>query len=389
MEYCSICQDKLKCGKITCPVVVKYFSKKVILKKDFFGKSPNIFVGRFNYPEIKVGLLSAEDYFENDNPLLWKEKNFSIGQIINLRCSLINANYYTNVKNFDSKFKEISQEVALAYKPVELEINLNKTPSAGITVRRELLPFGPSVTMIQSKITENPKIPLKVEKLVNDEVKTEESLAQLFEQGFDEHYLTKILSAGLLGQNKKLVPTRWSITATDQILSNNFIKQIKEFGVFDYQLYFGSYLGNYYLIMFMPEIWSYELFEMYVKKYDCSTDFEFYNGRTTYASNCVGGYYSVRLAVNEFLKRIKKQASVLVLRFITDEYEAPLGVWVTREASRNSLLSKPIKFNSKVEMLNYAKLFVKNKFDYDIDFVLKKSQLLKYYNSQRKLNDFS
>ena len=67
------------------------------------------------------------------------------------------------------------------------------------------------------------------------------------------------------------------------------------------------------------------------------TDYEPYSGRKRYAENCAGGFYSVRLAILEKLKKMRRQASVLALRFITGEYFAPLGVWVTRFAARRAL----------------------------------------------------
>ena len=54
-----------------------------------------------------------------------------------------------------------------------------------------------------------------------------------------------------------------------------------------YHVFFGSYIGNYYLVMFFPDIWRYELFETYMpnaswnisKEVNFSTDYESYNGR--------------------------------------------------------------------------------------------------------------
>ena len=78
--------------------------------------------------------------------------------------------------------------------------------------------------------------------------------------------------------------------------------------------------------------------------------FDWFNsffGRKKYAENTVGGYYAARIAVLEQLRIIKKQSSVLALRFVDpNEYIAPLGVWVVREAVRRALKSKPIIFYS-------------------------------------------
>ena len=146
-----------------------------------------------------------------------------------------------------------------------------------------------------------------------------------------------------------------------------------------------------------PEPWSYELFEMYMPRAEWNitneiqfmTDYESYSGRKEYAENCGGGYYSVRLAVLERLKEIKKQASVLALRFITGEYAVPLGVWVTREAARKALKNKPIEFASKELMVEYTKKLAKKKFGYDLGDLLKNSILLRNINTQMKLQVFA
>jgi hypothetical protein len=191
-----------------------------------------------------------------------------------------------------------------------------------------------------------------------------------------------MLSVGVFGKQRKLVPTRWSITATDDILGKNFLDKVREQPIGEYAAHFGSYLGNYYLLLFFPEQWSYELFEMYVKPgvLEYSTDYEEFSGRKNYAEQCAGGYYTVRMAIAEHLIQQKRQNTVLALRFITDEYVLPLGVWVTREATRKALASRPIKFASKDLLMNYAKLLAKKKFNVDIEPILQKSKLIKHRN---------
>jgi len=118
------------------------------------------------------------------------------------------------------------------------------------------------------------------------------------------------------------------------------------------------------------------------------TDYEGYGGRKIYASNTVGGYYAARLSALEYLKKIKKQASVLLLRFITGEYYAPLGVWVVREAVRKTLTEKALNFASKELMLKYTQALVKKKFGINVDYILNKSIMLNQIKTQKKLVDF-
>ena len=90
----------------------------------------------------------------------------------------------------------------------------------------------------------------------------------------------------------------------------------------------------------------------------------------------------------EKLKEIKRQASVLALRFITDEYTMPLGVFVTREATRKAVHNKPIEFASKELMFKYARHFIRKKFNADVDHLLNHSVLLRNIKTQSKLSQF-
>ena len=85
---------------------------------------------------------------------------------------------------------------------------------------------------------------------------------------------------------------------------------------------------------------------------------------------------------------MKKQGSVLALRFVTGDYTLPLGVWVTREAARKSMQSKRIEFSSKELMMDYAKKLIKKKFNFDLGQILKNSTILKNIKQQSKLIKF-
>jgi DNA repair protein NreA len=383
-----------------------------VFKKDFFGSSPAPFIGRYGYPNVNIGFLSPQ--FSGDtsyyhSPRLWSKSDFAIGQVANFRSGLVNSRAKASIKKaFDSKNKllNICQEVGMAKRAVELEANLNKVPNLQIKSEKEVIPFGPGAGVKFARITENTKVDSRVERVVSDtDLKSVKALISLYKKGFEEASLSKILSVGNLGigKNRKLVPTRWSITATDSTIGNSLVKEVKDLSVGDFEAYFGGGWGNYYLILMFPEIYSYELFETYLNSsvklgadmnpwskdgLMYSTDYEPYLGRKTYAEETAGGFYTVRLALLEHMKKIKRQGSVLALRFITPEYNVPLGVWVTREASRKSLAAKPIRFASKELMLKYAELFVKKKFGFDVNLLTRESLLLKNMNEQAKLTQF-
>ncbi len=403
---CKGAEPLANCGRTFCPIVAKAESMFKVqdrqIGENFSGSAPTPFVGRYGYPYVNVGILSTAEHEKDawlyDAPKYWSEHDFDIRSLIDLRSALINSRFKASVKQ-TNKFLDISKEVGIAEKPVEVEVQLEKKPSFRLSKQAGMAPTGPNAKLKHAEITSNPKIDRKVDKVVSDtDLKARDGVIYLYEHEFDENTLSRILSVGELGlkHNRKLVPTRWSITATDDMLAKHLLDEIKDFPAVDYLAYFGSYLGNYYLIMLFPEVWSYELFEMYApntswnidKQINYTTDHEPYNGRKTYAENCAGGYYSVRLAVLEHLRKIKKQASVLTLRFITGEYAVPLGVWVTREAARKAMNRKPIEFASKELMLKYTAALIKKKFGFDINSMLANSVLLKNIKYQRKILEF-
>lgn len=405
---CVQCKGRnpANCGRSFCPITAKYNAlfkvKNMLSSEDFFGSSPAPFVGRFGYPYVNVGILSPpekrEDAWIYDAPVHWASNDFDIPQIVDLRSSLINSRFKANIKQ-QNRFLEISQEVGMASKPVDVEITLEKKPFFCLTTDAMAAPMGPSASLKNVSITSDPKIHTKVEKVVSDtDLLANPALAYLYRSGFDENFLSKLLSVGVLGKRlgRKLVPTRWSITAVDDLLCKSILEEVRNYSVGDYCVYFGNYLGNYYLFLLFPEPWSYELFETYLPNASWnqssfpqfSTDYEGFFGRKDYAEMCAGGYYTVRLALAEKMKELHRQFSVLALRFITGDYAVPLGVWVTRQAARKALSTKPISFASKELMLTYASHFIQKKFGYDISNLASHSILLNSSGRQKSLSDF-
>src|SRR3989344_8769210 len=121
------------CGRAFCPITAKaeamFKVKQAIGKEDFFGASYSVFVGRYNYPNVNVGILSppkrSNDSWLSDAPNYWANQNFQIRQIIGLRGSLINSRFKSHIFDVrkNNKFLEIGQELAMASKPTDIEVN--------------------------------------------------------------------------------------------------------------------------------------------------------------------------------------------------------------------------------------------------------------------------
>jgi len=230
-------------------------------------------------------------------------------------------------------------------------------------------------------------------------VKASEGINFLYKNNFDEYSLSKILSVGVLGMQKakRLVPTRWSITATDDTISKELLKNVRGYKwIDDFELFSGEFMGNCYLIMFFPGVFSFELFELYLpssswnptNEVKASTDFEGYSGRKNYAFNTAGGYYATRLPILEYMEKIKRQATVVVIRIEQATYWAALGVWVVRETVKKAMAREGMKFDSKEELIESCKKIGKIKYNYDCSQLLNKSKLLCQINSQKNLGEW-
>ena len=415
---CLKCKGRGFCGRVYCPIYAKANSmmrmKKILLsdaKEEFSSKAPSVLVGRSGYPNINIGIMAppeipsllehAELY---DAPRTWGKDNFAVDRIIELRSALINSKFKADVKKVrsaskDKRMLELAQEVSMASKPVDVDISVEDAPRFRLNLSPDTAPFGPDAKLKSAVLTENPRVSPIVEKTVSDyDFKAGDAMSHLFQKGFDENSITKLLSTGTLGvkMERKLVPTRWAITAVDDSLGKERIAEIKDYKHSDCLAFFGGYLGNYYLILMFPEPWSYELFETYMPRAEWNqsdevqymTDYEPYSGRKKYADNCAGGYYAARLPILDYFHNNKHQASVLAIRVITGEYFCPLGVWVVREAVRKAMDSKPLEFADGKLMLKYASSLLKKKFGVDAKHIFASSIMLKNLREQKKLPEF-
>ena len=384
---CLRCKGRRFCGRSFCAILAKSQSvtkaKKSVQREEFQGSSPSVFVGYTGYPDVNVGLLSPpdtdSDAWKYDSPRYWAREGTDIKTLIDFRSILINSREKHDIKGND-RYLESVREVAMSAKPVDVDVRLKKKPVFQTSYSDVQAPMGPTADIRRVSILTNPKIPRKVDKVVSDtDLLANNGLKYLYKSGFEENTLSKLLSAGTMGlkRNRKLVPTRWSITAVDDNIGKEIIRKIKDFQPDDNLAFFGGHLGNYFLVMLLPDVWSYELFEMYMPRVSWNptavlqytTDHEFYEGRSEYAANCAGGYYAARLPILDTLLGRRRQSSVVALRFITGDYSVPLGVWVVREAMRKTMKTRPIQFSSRELMLKYAKNLAMKRFGCDIDTV--------------------
>ena len=218
---------------------------------------------------------------------------------------------------------------------------------------------------------------------------------ELYDRGVMVTKIQRALSVGAFGieKNRRLVPTRWSITAVDDILSKNLAQQVKTFPeINEYRVYESKYLDNVFEVLMIPDMWRYESMEAWYpgtvwnpngKTTAIFSDYEGNNGRSTYAA--IGGcYYSARLAVCEQLLKERRQATVIVLREARPGYIMPVGVWQVRENVRNAMRQKPFMFKSLADSLQ----FIGSRFEIPLRRWILQSALLKNALFQKKITDW-
>lgn len=337
---------------------VMFWKNAVERSKDFTGTSPpSIFVGRHLYPKVFVGVLSPPEQHEStqvlDSPEDWYKEKASIGQILGYRGQMVYSRFQTlSVNAKPGNLEQIVQEVSMADRSADVEVNLQSKPQFGFDFDSWSSPVGSPANVLKLRLTSNPHVERKVDYITSDtDLNASRALEELHAHGVPVSRLQKIFSAGLLGVpfQRKFVPTRWSVTAVDDIIGKSLVKEIRFMPeVSEYILFHNEYLGNHYEILLMPGEYQYELVEAWnnMGSTGFSSDYEPNRGIKGYADNTQGAFYSGRLAVAEYMHGIKRQASVLIVREILPSYDVPLGIWQMRETVRGAFEKDPEKFDS-------------------------------------------
>ncbi|HHD16416.1 MAG TPA: hypothetical protein ENK47_06880 [Euryarchaeota archaeon] len=380
--YCHRCKGtKDLCGLGRCPLLDRV--REAVEPFRVEGTSiegpspPSVFVGSYGYPKLSIGPLASPTPLPMPERLEKGEFLFSrrIDEIYSIRSLLIRGKHKVNVKlssqpgspaseplyEIESalpwrsrKILDSVRELALSARSVETEMLLTRDlrEVRGASVDAITMPMGPSIEVKGVRVEENPKVPNPVERAVSDtDAGAVETAAELYRSGIPLEHMVRLFSVGLLGEKRrrKMVPTRWSITAVDDTISNNLKKTVLDLPPLDrYLLYSGSRFGNHFLVALFPPPFRFEMLEQWQKGSlwgagDIITDHEGPRGRSGYASNITGAYYAARLAVLEFMERSGRCGGASVIRWITDEYWAPLGVWVIRETLRRTLGTPPVE----------------------------------------------
>lgn len=365
-SLCLLCRGaKNLCGKQSCPVFAFWRAVESVKPPASLEleepSPPSVFVGRVGYPKVRVapavaeGEGSAELY---EKPELWLR--IPLEEVVRMRLSLVRG-----VVQADVRKPRVLEEIALAAmssKPVELGIRFEKPPRPRAHLDLFSPPFGPAGVAEKVRVLGNPAVPKPLERVFGDgSLKAEEAAVYLYESGLPVSQIQRAFSVGALGRMslRRLVPTRWSITAVDDILSRHLLRQVRQFEQLDSYLFFERrFADNLFIAILAPGPWSYEWIEAWFphttwnpgSQVEVEGDREGFRGRDSYAS--LGGcYYAARLATAEYMVRVRRQATAILLREIYEGFFLPIGVWFVRENVRELFRSHPERLSSLREVL--------------------------------------
>jgi hypothetical protein len=359
---CITCKGRGLCGRPVCPILRRLEEAAALprIGRSLEGMSPpEVFVGRHGYPLVRAGPMVPAG--ESQGGLFGQYGlGMDIAEIIASRAALVRSESKIVVKEAQApgRLLEACQQIALSAAPVGTEVSFYRPPRARLQFDGVLSPSGPMGELEKMQITTNPLIPRKVDQMVEDrDAAAGAAIAELYNSGIGTDHISRILSLGLLGKRRKLVPTRWSITASDDMIGK-LLKEtvLDQPQVNDYYLFSGEDLGNHFEILLLPRPFSFELVEIWMARSVWAEEgFIGRDGEDTRPkreySSLAGGYYAARLAGLEHLARQGRQACVLVVREISEAYWAPLGVWVVREVARKAMRSPPARFAGLAEAL--------------------------------------
>ena len=390
------------CGLDTCPILERtrsHFRVYHHIKSESVDGStpPSLLVGEYGYPKVRVmpnipPAVYGDDAKIYDDPLMWWGR-YRLDDIIKFRSRLLASVVRLDVHDPWKLYEKEINISAVSLEPVDSEARLMKKPKPHLRFNAFTKPVGLLAEAKEIRVTSTPRVGWLLEKRIHDDVKAADAVIELYEGGYDIYTLIHALSGGLLGsfRNRKIVPTRWAITAVDSILGSYFRKRIRRAPyITDTMAFSGEYLENRFLVILTPgplelewieawhprSLWGYKS-----RTPSISVLTEDARGRYDYMD---GGYMAARLPVLEYLSNINRQATVFIYREIKPTYYASVGNWHIRETVKRMLRGKPRKYDNLEDAFKHELRF----FDIPSSIWLKSSRLLREIQSRRSILDF-
>ncbi|QYZ79654.1 hypothetical protein E2N92_09530 [Methanofollis formosanus] len=343
MVRCAECKGRLLCGLPRCPIMSRFHAQVTTAARgtSYMGTAPSVFVGSYGYPEVSAGPLMTTDA---DAPPTWVAQGLSIEDIVGIRARTIRGSAPT-----PSVSGQI-QEIALSSSPLDVEAAFERPVRFDLRFDGTVTPVGLSGSIRHLDVIDNAKVSRVVDRITSDDdLPATEACENLGSEGVDVYQIAQLMSAGLLGKRRRVVPTKWAITAVDDTVGSGLKKAVFRFAPLEEVEFFAATLyGNTMAVILVPGDWKFEMIEVWGRRSLWAGEEETVicdlEGRKQGRYSPIGGaYYAARLAVAEYLTKKQRSARAIVVRHVNSEYWAPLGSWVIREATRGAMQGTPAR----------------------------------------------
>ncbi len=346
-ERCLKCKTfKRLCGLDVCPVVERL---KIVIRtrahvtRSFQGSTPpSAVVGEHGYPEVNVvfnvvpGARVDEAKMFEDPEQWWSR--LGLIDIVRIRANMVSVVQRLHVEDIDKLHDKEISAASTSQRPVSSEVSVRKVLNDKMIFSLRLFPLSVQVDG-SIRVTSNPVIPRPLERVMWDDVDARTAVVELYSKGVDVYTIQRALSLGLLGarRRRRLVPTRWAITAVDRILSDHLRRSVRRMRVVNsFEVYTTEYIHNRFIVILIPDSVRIKLVEAWHPRGDVSEiafveHEESISGRI---ESIDGGFEAIRFGLLEYMARRGEQASAIVLREILPQYYIGVGNWHLRESMR-------------------------------------------------------
>ena len=244
----------------------------------------------------------------------------------------------------------------MSSRSIDSDLQFHKTTFATTTIDGQNPPFGPIGDIKSAKFSTG-RAERTIERAYYDhDLKAQDAVLALYNSGIEISKIQKCFSVVMFGKERRLVPTKWSIPATDDIISKSLVSEVLEFDLIDScRVFSHDHLGNIFSIILFPHRWIFEMQEAWHDgdSLGFGSDIEDARG-IDHSPAIAGAYFAAKLGVAEYLAEKNIQAAVLVLREIRPEYAVPVGVWQIREAVRAAMKKEPFIAESFDDGISFA-----------------------------------
>ncbi|MEE3270268.1 MAG: hypothetical protein VX204_04055 [Candidatus Thermoplasmatota archaeon] len=366
------------CGISPCPLLAEVRSRLPTNDSESLSElvgpsPPSMFVGRYGYPDVRAGPSATWITEESDSQQLVSGDPADLfgrplEEVAARHANLITGGRVMRVRSAQSpdQMLETTQEIAMADSSVDIEMDFARPIMVGGSPTFDSMstPIGPSGEVLRAEVIGHASVPRKVDSISEEEdLLAADAMEELTQASVGEAQISRLLSAGLLGRagNRKLVPTRWGITATDDMLSKQLWDKVRHYPSLDkVQVYEATYLDNRFHVILAPGLWAFHMLEAWTRGSVWTGtgkvlgDWEDLEPRKEYAHCITGAYYSARLGVLEYMDSIRRSGACMIWRDIGPGYWAPVGVWLIRETVRKAMSGSSKEFDTIEQAIEYV-----------------------------------